>query len=132
MYIVNHLNAVKYFTVLINYIIVFSDEDLYYSRMFDTSVKFPKKKVIPIDFVQYSYAEKIKMRLRELTGCPDYDFKCRFDFIIRHKDETLFVGNEKRIRFFEKYLKEIYNVEISFEEIQTNNYKMTDKILRIR
>jgi hypothetical protein len=116
----------------VNYIIVFSDEDLYYSRMFDTSIKFPQKKVIPIDFVQYSYAEKIKMRLRELTGCLDYDFKCRFDFIIRHKDETLFIGNEKRIRFFEKYLKEIYNVEISFEEIQTNNYKVTDKILRIR
>ena len=108
------------------------DGSIYQTDVWDSRLLFGSKKVVPVDFVQYSYSSQVKNRLKEITGCPDYDFPCRFEFLIKNKEKTLIVGSEQRLAFYQYYLDKMYGVSLNYTPLPIEHANGKDRVFVFR
>lgn len=113
------------------YLVWASDGAIFDTGILTTSI-IKEKKVVPIDFVQYSYSDLTKKVLRETTNCPDNDFKCRFQFLINHRDSVLLIGNSQRLSFYSQYLKKVYQIEFDYLSLGIKHPSTDDELFTLK
>lgn len=121
------INALDSFS----YVVWVSDGEAYNTGVFSTSVT-QNRQPVPIDFVQYSYTDQTKRILRKVTGCPDYDFLCRFVFLKSKAGNVLVVGSRQRALFYKDYLLRRYAFSIELMPTGIRHPNGIDEVFVLR
>lgn len=86
----------------------------YTDNVFRNDKMFGNKTVLTAGFVQYSYTRQFKNILQENTACSVYEFSCLFEFLKRNKTQTIIVGSERMVTFYQYYLKQMYDLDFKY------------------
>lgn len=75
---------------------------------------FGNKTLLLTEIGQYSANPAFLATGAKLTGCPKTDFKCRMQFVDKHKSEIIFISNQKRLKLYEQYMQAVYGVRLNW------------------
>lgn len=75
---------------------------------------FKNKTLLLFEAGQFSANPAFLSTNARLTGCPPTDFKCRIQFADTHKNETIFIATEKRLKLYETYMQAVYGVQLNW------------------
>lgn len=75
---------------------------------------FGNKTLLLPEIGQYSANPAFLATGAKLTGCPKTDFKCRMQYVDKHKSEIIFVSTEKRLKLYEQYMQAVYGVRLDW------------------
>lgn len=95
------------------FVLPFMDFSIFNTGVFMPYNGFKGKRVLFYEFGQFSATPPLLQTIRNITGCPGDDFKCRLEFLKQMRSDFIIISTPQRLAFMEEYARIMYGVELN-------------------